>query len=426
MIQGTLFIGNQTIIQYTSAMNILIITNLYPPYVLGGYEILCGQVVHSLLQHGHRITILTSVHGTADGVPVQDIIEGCMVTRSLRLFCPFERSAGSEIGPRISTERYNRHTTTSFIEQLPLPPDIIFMWSQLRLTPGPARAAEASGIPIVYTFNDENIAGYLPAPFRLTPKGVLRYLFDRLIAPAITLRGIRFEHTTCISRILKRNLITRGLWIEDSHVIYQGIPIERFPLRPDAGKRQEPIRVLYAGQLHAYKGVHTILEAAALLSKNPRTPSFTLTITGKGPDEYTSRLQKEAEGLTVPITFTGIVPHDQMPELYRSHDVFIFPSIWEEPFGLTHLEAMASGLPVISTVNGGQGEFLVEGVNALVFPPEDADKLARELDRLLADDALYERLVREGRMTAESSFTFTRYVQELEAFMEQVVKEYAP
>ena len=404
-------------------MKILIITNLYPPYVLGGYEILCGQVVHSLLQLGHSITILTSVHGTPDGVPSQDIVEGCMVTRSLRLFCPFERAAGSEVGPRISTERYNRHTTASFIEQLPVIPDIIFMWSQLRLTPGPARAAEASGIPIVYTFNDENIAGFLPAPFRFTPKGILRYLFDRSIAPAITLRGIRFDHTTCISSILKRNLNARGLWIEDSQVIYQGIPIERFPLRPDAGTKHDPVRVLYAGQLHAYKGVHTILKAVSLLTGMPGTPSFTLTIAGKGPEEYTSRLRSEAEKLSIPVTFTGIVPHDQMPEVYRSHDVFIFPSIWEEPFGLTHLEAMASGLPVISTANGGQGEFLDDETNALVFPPDDADTLARQMNRLLTDETLYQRLVTEGRRTAESRFTFERYVRELETLLRQVIEE---
>ena len=88
----------------------------------------------------------------------------------------------------------------------------------------------------------------------------------------------------------------------------------------------------------------------------------------------------------------------------------VFPSIWSEPFGLTHLEAMASGVPVVSTANGGQGEFLRDGVNALVFEPEDAEGLACRLASLIVDDSLRRRIALGGRRLVEREFTLTRYV----------------
>jgi glycosyltransferase involved in cell wall biosynthesis len=155
------------------------------------------------------------------------------------------------------------------------------------------------------------------------------------------------------------------------------------------------------------------------LTTQTRIPPFTLTVVGKGPEDYTNSLKEAAAQTSFPVDFRGLVPHAEMPAVYQEHDVFVFPSIWEEPFGLTHLEAMASGLPVVSTANGGQGEFLVDDGNALTFLPEDVAGLARQLTRLLTDDDLYGRLAHAGRATAVEGFSFSRYVDELEALLAQ-------
>ncbi|MBL7007138.1 MAG: glycosyltransferase family 4 protein [Spirochaetia bacterium] len=184
---------------------------------------------------------------------------------------------------------------------------------------------------------------------------------------------------------------------------------------------QKPVRILYAGQLHFYKGVHTIIEALIKLKESVREniPEFTLTIAGKGAesDPYTDNLKNQAEQGGFPTDFLGIVPHQEMSGVYQKHDIFVFPSIWEEPFGLTHIEAMASGLPVVSTANGGQGEFLKTELNALTFPPEDAEALAVCLERLMTDAELFKNLADQGRITAEREFTFSRYVDELEVLL---------
>jgi glycogen synthase len=406
-------LGKYNIIDYTVFMNILIISNLYPPYVLGGYEILCGQVVQYLKERQHTLHILTSDHGVGS----ENRTNGeDSVSRSLRLYLPFGEKAAFLRKARVKTARFDKQITKEVIEQYR--PDVIFIWSILRLTPGSAKAAEDSGIPVVYTFNDENIAGFLPAKRSFFPKAFIRWGFDTFITSGITLRGLKFTHTTCISKIVKRNLINRGLRIDNSHVIYQGIPIEHFPQKDSAGFMERPVRILYAGQLHFYKGVHTIIEALVKLKESAKEiiPEFCLTIAGKGADKdpYTDNLKSQAVQGKIPTDFLGIVPHHEMSGVYQKHDIFVFPSIWEEPFGLTHIEAMASGLPVVSTANGGQGEFLKADENALVFPPGDADALAGCLERLMTDADLFKRLARQGRDTAVREFTFSRYVDELE------------
>ncbi len=392
-------------------MKILIISNLYPPYILGGYEILCGQVVQHLEERGHSLFVLTSDH--------ESPVSTDTVRRSLRLYLPFSEPGDFNRFDRVKTQRFNHRETAAVIEEVK--PDVIFIWSILRLTLGPARAAEESGIPTLYTFNDEHMAGFAPTRCSSHPRKAVRWFTDRFITPQITFRGLRFPTSTSISRLLKDNLIAGGVPVEDSTVIYQGIPLEEFPLKPDAGSMGNPIRILYAGQLHHYKGVHTILEALSLLEEKTACPPCTLSIAGTGPDAYVRELKELSGRLEVLVTFLGRLPHDQMKGLYQSHDLFIFPSIWEEPFGLTHLEAMSSGLAVISTANGGQGEFLEDGKNALTFSPGDAGELAEAIGRMAGDSELYSRLTENGRETAVTRFSFTRYVDEIETLLQSVL-----
>jgi glycosyltransferase involved in cell wall biosynthesis len=202
-------------------------------------------------------------------------------------------------------------------------------------------------------------------------------------------------------------------------VIYQGIPIERFPLKPRPGEIHRPPRLLYAGQLHAYKGVHTLIEAAQLMAANDLPVK--VSIAGEGPEAYQATLRQLAVSGPAEIEFIGKRAHTEMPALYRDHDILVFPSIWPEPFGLTHLEAMASGTPVISTANGGQGEFLRHEENALVFLEERADLLAGCIARLMRDPLLARHIACQGRETVEEQFTLSGYVARLDAFLQQVV-----
>lgn len=395
-------------------MKILIVTNLFPPVVLGGYEILCHQVVEALTKRGHEVTVLTSDQGNEKSTET--------VIRDLKVFQNFDSKVeGSMRREKLRTAGHNKRVTQRVLASQKF--DVIFHWSMLRLTPAAACVAEQSSTPIVYTFNDEHPSGYLPARFGFSLRSLLRWALDATFMRSLTNRSLHFTYTTCISKLLKDNLLKEGMPIQQSEVIYQGIPIEQFPKRSETKRSGEPIRLLYAGQLHAYKGVHTLLDALALLAQQSEPSRFQCTIVGAGTKDYEQELRQTASTLSIKVQFLGRVDHQKMSAIYQAHDVLLFPSIWPEPFGLTHLEAMASGLAVISTINGGQGEFLLEGENALTFEPSQAGQLAKQIKVLADDEELYQRLVEAGRKTVEDGFSFTRYVDDLEALLTKATSQ---
>lgn len=400
-------------------MKILALTNLYPPHYLGGYEILCEQVCSRLAARGHEISVLTSNHGCGGASPTEvGHASAKVVYRSLELFVPFGQAPDFRPRARHLVSERNRAAASRVLDEIR--PDLVFAWSQLRLTLGAARAAIAAGYPVAWTFNDENIHSYHPGSPMLRPRGLMRWVAGKLAWPDITLRGIAFDHCTTISRQVKNNLVARGVAVERADVIYQGIPVERFPAKDSPGEIGSPLRVLYAGQLHAYKGVHTLLESAARYVAAHGRDAITVTVVGDGEVEYRERLRALAAQAGCPVEFTGRLPHDRLPELYRSHHVFVFPSVWQEPFGLTHLEAMASGTPVISTADGGHGEFLRHEKNALVFAKENAAELCAALERIAADGDLARRLALEARREVAADFSLDSYVDRLEAFLERI------
>ena len=403
-------------------MKLVIVTNLYPPYFLGGYEILCEQVCRALANRGHDVSVLTSTHGVEKGNEVEALPN---IHRILRLYNPFERPVeGPMRRKRWIVGKHNRAVTKAFLAQET--PELIFIWSQLRLSLGPARAAQASRIPVAYTLNDFHIAGYRPVQSSLSLKDLGKYVAEKWVFSGITFEGLDFSHTTCISKMLKQELLKKDLPIESAKVIYQGIPIEQFPLKDQPGKIGNPAKLLYVGQLHPYKGVHTLIHAAHLVSANVQgidsapSANVVLSIVGDGPKNYLKELKKLSSKGPARIEFVGKLPRSKLSQVYQSHDIFIFPSTWQEPFGLTHLEAMASGTPVISTADGGHGEFLKHGENALIFEKENPKQLADQISRLLQSSDLSIRLAHSARDHVAQRFTLERYVDDIEAFLQAV------
>jgi glycosyltransferase involved in cell wall biosynthesis len=388
-------------------VKLLVVSNLYPPPVPGGEGILCGQVVHGLRARGHEVSVLTSDHGGPDHGPEAE--------RTLALEVPFDHPG--ERRRRRAVTRQNAAVTRAAIRRIE--PNRVFVWSQLRLPLGAATAAEASGRPVAYALNDELLAEHAPVAPGLRPRRLAGWLFDRVVLRGLTLASLRLRHTACVSSALKRRLVERGVPVENARVIHQGIPVERFPARLDRGPAHGPLRLLYAGPLHDDKGVHTLLEAAELVAGRRGTDALSVTVAGDGPEGYLERLLRLAGRSRVPSAFLGRRPHRELAELYRGHDALVFPSTWEEPFGLTHLEAMASGTPVISTTRGGPGEFLEHCSNALVFDGGDAGDLASRIEALLDRPVLRARLARAGRETVVRRFSLERYVGDLERFLEE-------
>jgi glycosyltransferase involved in cell wall biosynthesis len=96
----------------------------------------------------------------------------------------------------------------------------------------------------------------------------------------------------------------------------------------------------------------------------------------------------------------SVLDRGELRDRYTSADVLVFPTEWDEPFGLVPVEAMACGVPVVATGTGGSGEFLLDGLNCVLFPPGDSAGLADAVTRIAGDAALRARLVDRGFATA--------------------------
>jgi glycogen synthase len=394
-------------------MRILVLSNLFPPHFLGGYELLCQQVCDLLAQRGHELAVLTSDHDNESKAD-ESGKRPYPIHRALQVAVPFAAPARFYPWAHRAVLRHNHHVTRDFLDSFQ--PDIVFLWSQLRLTVGPLRAVMESGVPNAWTFNDANILSYLPR--RRGMRGVMRFFLSNFVYPNTTLKGISIPHSTAISQQLNDDLLIGGLPILNCQVIHQGIPIDSYPLKADAGRIGSPLRVLYTGQLHSYKGVHTLIDAIATYADRRGKDSIIGTIVGDGDASYRLRLESQARKMNLSIKFCGRIPREHLVTLYHENDVFVFPSIWREPFGLTHLEAMACGTPVISTANGGQGEFLCDGENSLVFKEDNAEELSACLEKLADSPDLAREIAHEGRITVETRFTLARYVDRLEGLLE--------
>jgi glycosyltransferase involved in cell wall biosynthesis len=394
-------------------VNVLVVSNLYPPVVFGGYEIICRQVVESLRGRGHRVFVLTSAFG-AESAPGEPEVE-----RSLALTTEFPRP-GEEVGLvdfRLPTmhrvARRNRGLTLARIKADP--PEVVFCWSLNRLSLGPVFAAQAENVPVCYALEDEH-----PKQFRSVQRidgmrALCRCMAERWLWPMATFRRVKPLSAAVNSQALKRSLLAQRVPFEDSRVIYHGVPLDRFPFRPSPRLPGPPCKILYVGQLSRAKGVHTLLRAAGHLRR--RGEPFHLDMAGCGVPSYEGELRRIAAEEGVQGSFLGHVPHHQLPPIYQQHHILVFPSEWEEPFGLTHLEAMASGCAVVSTRTGGSAELIRHGENALAFRAGDALDLAEKLAILMHGEAERQALVRRARAWVEEHHGFDRYIREIELFL---------
>jgi D-inositol-3-phosphate glycosyltransferase len=180
-----------------------------------------------------------------------------------------------------------------------------------------------------------------------------------------------------------RELVRLGVPRPAMTLIPSGVDIGRF--RPDgpAEPRGRRPRILSVGRLVERKGFGDLIRAL------PAVPAAELVIIGgQGPAEpHAAELRHLARRCDVAdrVRLAGAVAPDQMPRWYRSADV-LAATPWYEPFGLTPLEAMASGVPVVATAVGGLTDTVVDGVTGDLVPPRDPRALSAALRRLLTDD----------------------------------------
>jgi glycosyltransferase involved in cell wall biosynthesis/GT2 family glycosyltransferase len=189
------------------------------------------------------------------------------------------------------------------------------------------------------------------------------------------------------------------------------------------------VRVLYVGRVETRKGVDLFLEAAARLCREFPHAEFVLAGKEIPIDQGDTHRQRfEAEfaadaAVRSRVTFTGMVSEDELDRQYAESDVVCLPSRFES-FGLTLVEAMVFGKPVVGARAGGMAEVVAHGEQGYLFPPGDADALTDCLRALIADGDLRARFGRRSRELYEQRFSIPVTVARCEQRFRRVAAEF--
>lgn len=217
------------------------------------------------------------------------------------------------------------------------------------------------------------------------------------------------------------------------HSVYNGVDIKQFTPKGKGTRRDigDVLRLIYVGRISPEKGLHVLIDAfkkvvvhfanvelwivgqEALasreflidLSDDDRIKKLSVFYDG---ESYLQRVKQQIPlNLRNKVKFTGFVPHPNLHQYYSLADVLVNPSI-SESFGMSLIEAMASGIPVIATSAGGQKEIVIPGRTGYCVEPDNVQEMAEAILNLLMDAELRARMAKDARHTAVNMYSWEK------------------
>jgi glycosyltransferase involved in cell wall biosynthesis len=372
-------------------MRVLIVTNTYPPADISGVGTLVFELARQLDATGHAVRVMVRQAAAddllAEPVPGAKLLfplraaarfialarrqrfdvvhlhesDGALVALAVRLARAFGRPAGNARVVATLQVSYRRER-----------------WAVRRL--------RVNGRTVARPTAGEWLFAWLRAPLLSLAGRLTSRLADAVVAP---------------SRVTARELET-DYGCRVATVIANGITPLELPPRPPA---EAAVELLYAGRLRTRKAVAVLIEAFAQVHE--QAPDSRLRLAGDGEQRPALEAQVHRLGLAGAVRFEGAVPRERMPELFAAADIFCLPSLYEG-FPLAILEAMAAGLPVVTTRVAGNPEAVTDGEHGRLVEAEDAAGLAAALIDLIGDEEGRRRMGRQARQRVDEEFSIER------------------
>lgn len=192
--------------------------------------------------------------------------------------------------------------------------------------------------------------------------------------------------------------------------------VERKSLRDQIGVSKNELMLLTVGRLTLQKGHTVLLDAIAITNAKAHG---VFVFAGDGPQRKHLEIKAIDLGVSERVRFLGV--RDDVNKLLLSSDIFVQPSLWEG-LSLALLEALLAGLPVLATRVEGVVDVVEDEQTALLVPPGDASGLAANIQRLVDDAGLRERLGSAGKRRAETRYSVDRMCQAYEALMQDLFR----
>jgi glycogen synthase len=343
-------------------MKILVLSNLYPPSFIGGYELLCAQAVDVLRARGHDVHVLTT--------PFKPAPPSSYICREFRMASVYDGPLTEKTHPaarraaEIESKYISAFNVSVLLQHLEqFAPNVVYMHNLVGLGGlGLLACLQHQKIPWVWQLGDavpyhlcstQTSAGYLGEEFWGRPAPGLVRAYSQHV------EGV---YISCSSRLVAEiesyGIELRGR-VEILPYWFHGMrSTARGPYRQDG-----ELRIASAGQLGPHKGTDLLLHAAAGLLKTGRT-RFTLDLYGS-VDSPMWQVHIDKLGLRPHVRLMGSRPQSELARAYRNCDLFAFPTLSREPFGVAPLEAAAQGCVPVLAACCGIGEWMVHGIQCL-------------------------------------------------------------
>jgi glycosyltransferase involved in cell wall biosynthesis len=418
-------------------VNILFISNGYPPHSTAGAENYTAGIAAALAAAGHQVAVVCSGDWDRGPAPFngirREVIAGVTVVR-----LDLNWARGPNPNGYLFDNPLTETQVSSLLEQVR--PEVVHITSCYTLSASVIRAVRSHGCPLVVTLTD--FWFFCPQVTLLRSDGQLcdgqttawdclrcllgntrafrlpaRWLPEPIVAAGLTwlsqtpalsrrtgLRGMALD-MGARKRLLPALLNQAELVIAPSQFLAEiatacGLArparvmayghsldwVEQLPART----AHSELRVGYVGRLTPVKGVHVLLKALLQLPLNNQIQAHVFGDLEQEP-AYAAELLGLAAGRPE-IQFHGRFGRDQLADVYGQLDVLVVPSLWYENNPLVIQEAFAAGLPVVASRLGGMAEFVTPGVNGLLFEPGDPASLAAALAELMAQPDRLPRL----------------------------------
>jgi glycosyltransferase involved in cell wall biosynthesis len=179
--------------------------------------------------------------------------------------------------------------------------------------------------------------------------------------------------------------------------------IFRFDASRQRKNGRDSIHIVSTSSLIPRNGLGTLITAFGLLSK--KLPNATLTIAGKGILEKELKTLAANISVSDKVTFMGSISHDKVPGLLHSADLFVRPSI-AEGFGVSFIEAMSCGIPVVACPTGGIVDFVKNGETGILVPPNNPNVLCDAMYNLLSDQHLYSKIQKNSLELVKEKYSW--------------------
>jgi len=199
--------------------------------------------------------------------------------------------------------------------------------------------------------------------------------------------------------------------------IYSGIDLSVFRPMPDLEKQWD---LAFMGRFEKMKSVDLLPEMLSILK--PKFPDLKMMVTGEGSLKDQLFKEFEERGVSSMVDYKGVVGTDDVPILLNKSRIFLYPSR-QEPFGLSIVEAMACGVPVITTDVFGPREIIKHNHDGVAVPPDDVEALSEAIETLLNDSELRARITENALKSVQEKYDIRQHAKQLVAIYAAMISE---